>query len=335
MKAYKEHIFSKIISTRHFDEPTNGRRREISCRLRQPIFFTFLLLIFFSQVAFSQVALVKATADKDTILLGEPFWLTLEIRAPHGSNIEPFKVDSIPHFEFLKKDSITKTEEGGATLIRQYFQLTSFDSGQWVIPPFQLRQFVRTNSLLINVVFTNPFDPNQPYHDIQEVRSVPVNKSKLLLWMALGLAAILLLALIVYFATQKKLKFFSQAKDPPYEGAKKQLKALKQSKPAEKIFYENLVSIFRNYVRQRTGIDSLQKTSNDLSEKLRPLFAEHNAKYESLHQVLMLSDFVKFAKYDPEDSESESAYEVVDQTIDHIETEVKRKQAQTGMNKNK
>lgn len=276
----------------------------------------------------AQVALVKATADKDTILLGEPFWLTLEIRAPGGSDIEPFKVDSIPHFEFLRKDSITRTEEGGATLIRQYFQLTSFDSGQWVIPQFQLRQFVRTNSLLVNVVFTDPFDPNQPYHDVQDVRSVPINKSKLLLWVGLALAAILLIAMIIYFATQKKMKFFSQAKDPPYDNAKKRMKALKQDKPGEKVFYETLVGIFRNYVRQRTGIESLQQTSHDLSEKLKPLFTEESLKYNSLHQVLMLGDFVKFAKYDPEDSEAESAYEVVEQSIDHIEEEVKRKQAQ-------
>ena len=303
-------------------------------RLTMAFRFSLLLFFFFfAQALSAQVALVKAAADKDTILLGEPFWLTLEIRAPHGSTIEPFKVDSIPHFEFLKKDSITRTEEGGATLIRQYFQLTSFDSGQWVIPPFQLRQFVRTNSLLVNVVFTDPFDPNQPYHDIQDVKSVPINKSKLMLWLALGLALILLLALIIYFATQKKLKFFSQAKDPPYEGAKKRLKALKQEHPQDRLFYELLVNIFRNYVRQRTGIESLQQTSNDLSEKLKPLFVENNSKYNSLHQVLMLSDFVKFAKYDPVHTEAESAYEVVEQSIDHIEEEVKRRQAQAAISK--
>lgn len=296
--------------------------------------YIFLILsLFFSQAVVAQLALVKASADKDTILLGEPFWLTLEIRAPAGRNIEPFQIDSIPHFEFLRKDSIYRTEEGGATIIRQYFQLTSFDSGQWVIPQFRLSQFVRTNSLLMNVVFTSPFDPNQPYHDIQDVRNVPVDKNRVLLWIALAIAAVLLLVMMLYFATQKKLKFFSQAKDPPYHEAKKRLKALNQQQPEEIIFYETLVSIFRNYVRARTGISSLQQTSNDLSEKLKPLFEEASAKYTSLRQVLLLSDFVKFAKYDPDDDEAVSAYEVVEQSIDHIEEEVKRKQAQAIINK--
>jgi len=293
-----------------------------------------MLFAFLAQAILAQAVLVKASADKDTILLGEPFWLTLEIRAPHGSAIEPFKVDSIPHFEFLKKDSITQTEQGGTILIRQYFQLTSFDSGQWVIPPFELRQFVRSNSVLVNVVFIDPFDAAQPYHDIQDVRSVPISKSKLLLWLALGLALVLLLTLIIYFATQRKLKFFSQVKDPPYEGAKKQLKILKQEHPQEKVFYETLVGIFRNYVRQRTGIESLQQTSNDLSEKLKPLFIDDGSKYNSLHQVLVLSDFVKFAKYDPADAEATSAYEVIDQSIDHIEAQVTRKQVRAEINKN-
>lgn len=265
-------------------------------------------------------------ADKDTILLGEPFWLTLEIRAPMNSNVAPFKVDSIPHFEFLKKDSVWRGEEGGATVIRQFFQLTSFDSGQWVIPPFELRQFVKTNSLLVNVVFTRPFDPSQPYHDIQDVRSVPISKSQLLLWIALALALILFIVIIIYFATNKKLKFLSQwQKDPPYEAAIKGLKNLKAQKPEEKVFYENLINIFRTYVLRRTRIESLHQTSNDLVEKLKPLYSEEQdtIKYSSISQVLFLSDFVKFAKYDPDDSETESAYEVIEQSINHIEEKVK------------
>lgn len=307
--------------------------RSVMLRLRKNILlFVFILA---SQVVAAQAALVKASTDKDTILLGEPFWLTLEIRAPQNSNIEPFRVDSIEHFEFLKKDSTWKGQEGGATVIRQYFQLTSFDSGQWVIPPFELRQFVRTNSILINVVFTSPFDPSQPYHDIQDVRTVPVDKNKLLLWLGLALALILLLAMIIYFATSRKLGVFgSKTKDPPYEEAMKGLKTLKADKPEENVFYENLVGIFRNYVRRKTGIESLQQTSNDLVLKLKPLYKEENdlSKYESIAQVLTLSDFVKFAKYDPEDSEAESAYEVVEQSISHIEARTDKLQAEAARN---
>lgn len=295
--------------------------------------YYFILFIFFAQATQAQVALVKASADKDTILLGEPFWLTLEIRAPKGSTIEPFKVDSIPPFEFLKKDSIQKTEEGGATLIRQRFQLTSFDSGQWVIPPFELRQFVKTNSLLVNVVYTRPFHPDQPYHDIQDVQTVPVNKSRILLWLALGIGLLLLLAVIIYFSTQKKLRFFSQVKELPYDGAKKRMIALKQAGLDKKLVYESLVTIFRNYVTQRTGIECLQHTSNYLSLQLKPFFERNSSQHDRLQQVLLISDFVKFAKYEPTESETTSAYEMISQSIDHIEEEINSKQGHAEVTK--
>ncbi|MFV0605487.1 MAG: hypothetical protein ACK5NK_06545 [Niabella sp.] len=301
-------------------------------------YFFVLIFVFCFHQAKTQTALVKASADKDTILLGEPFWLTLEIRAPRNSTITPFKIDSIPHFEFLQKDSIIKSEEEGAILIRQYYQLTSFDSGQWVIPQFQLRPYVKTNSLLVNVVFTRPFDPAQPYHDIQDIQTVPINKSRLLLWLALSLAGLLLLVIIIYFITQKRLKFLPQKPmEPPYEEAKKEIAFLRKGDNDEKVFYEGLVSVFRNYVRRRTGIDSLQQTTNDLVQKLKPLYADETdaVKYSSLEQVLFQSDLVKFAKYNPDDNDAISAYEVVDQAIDHIEDKALNKSAAVSKNATK
>ncbi len=47
-------------------------------------------------------------------------------------------------------------------------------------------------------------------------------------------------------------------------------------------------------------------------------------KYESLSQVLYLCDFVKFAKYHPADSETVSAFEVVEVSVNYIEKELTR-----------
>ncbi|MCH5717327.1 DUF4348 domain-containing protein [Niabella hibiscisoli] len=83
------------------------------------------------------------------------------------------------------------------------------------------------------------------------------------------------------------------------------------------------MEIFRTYILERTGISSLQQTSNDLVEKIKPLMADE-AKYDSLLQVLHLCDFVKFAKYHPDDSEAASAFEVIEGSINYIESELKK-----------
>jgi hypothetical protein len=281
----------------------------------------FLSLFFYNNLS-AQPASVKTFVDKDSVLLGEPFELTLEIRAPKNSDVMPFKIDSIPHFELLKKDSISKKEEGDFLIIKQYFQLTSFDSGQWVIPPFALNPFSKTNSILINVVFTTPFNPDQPYHDIRNIRSVPINKKQILLWMARALAICLCIVIVIYFITNKKWNIFlPRKKDLPYEIAMANLKKLKANQTNEKLIYENLVNIFRSYIFKTTGIQSFSQTSNDLIKKIKPLYDEGKdaANYNRISQILLISDFVKFAKYHPDKTEVQWAFDAIIQSVNFIE----------------
>lgn len=295
-------------------------------------FAGFIILLLAGVSIQAQKVTVKASADKNKILLGEPFWLTLEIRLPQSGVIAPFKVDTIHHFEIITKDSTQTLKGGDTTVIRQYFQLTSFDSGRWVIPPFTLRPYVKTNSVLMDVVFTENFDPNQPYHDVQDIRGVSFKLNKTVEdWWYFLWALLILLVLIIYWLTGEKRP--KRKKYIPPEGAYKKamrsLKELKQKKPAAIPYYTQLVEIFRTYIRESTGIDSLQQTSNDLVIKLKPLYRDA-IKYDSMAQVLYLSDFVKFAKYNPDVNETASAYEVTEQSVKYLEEEMRSSKAGRG-----
>lgn len=284
---------------------------------------TLIIFLLIAQITFAQQALVKASVDKNKILLGEPLVLTLETRTPGNIKAVPFKIDSIPHFEFLQSDSSEKENIGGAHVLKQFYTITSFDSGQWVIPAFVLMPGVKTLPVIIDVMFSEPFDPTQPYHDVQDVRDVP-SSTNFELWWYIIAALLILLTLIIYWLTaEKKPKPAKPVpKGDPYKQALYRLEELKKEQPEEKVFYTRLVDIFRTYVLERTGIESLQQTSNDLVDKLKPLF-KNELQYDSIAQVLYLCDFVKFAKYDPADSEAVSAFEVVSQSIDHIEKQIK------------
>lgn len=273
-------------------------------------------------MAAAQPVIVQASVDKQKVLLGEPFWLTLKIKYVGNSDLR-FVLDTIPHFELVGIDSITKSHNSDTTLIRQYFQLISFDSGQWVIPAIPLLPGIKTNPITMQVVFSQPFDPNQPYHDIQDVRNVP-EENTLLRSLAWILPVVIFIMVLLYFILRRKKDAEPIAKAKPYEHAIRRLQKLQHLKKNTAAYYIQLVDIFREYISLKTGIESLQQTSEDLLQQLRSLVNDES-KYENLSKTLLLGDFIKFAKYTPTEDESASGYDVIANAIKKIETKVNSK----------
>ncbi|GAB3017682.1 BatD family protein [Niabella terrae] len=273
----------------------------------------------------AQTVAVRAYTDKNKVLLGEPLWLTLEIKTLNGTEPDRFKVDSIAHFEMLVSDSSQQIQKGDTLVYQQYYQLTSFDSGRWVIPPFQLRPFVKTNSILVDVIFTQDFDPAKPYNDLQPIRDAPFRLSPAIekWWYPLALLLILLTLLIHLLTRPRKKKAPVRLATAPgaYKKALRELKTLRESGAAPKAFYTQLIDIFKTYILERTGVSSKHQTSNDLADKLTPLFPD-KAAYSELTQVLYLADFVKFAKYKPTASESGAAIDIIEKSIGDLEQQL-------------
>src|SRR5689334_22438088 len=95
-----------------------------------------LALVFFSFSVNAQR--VTAAADKQTILIGEPFHLRLQANFHKAEPLDFFEVDSIPRFEILDRSEVdTSKFEDGVALV-QNFTLTSCDSGKIQIAPFVL-----------------------------------------------------------------------------------------------------------------------------------------------------------------------------------------------------
>jgi hypothetical protein len=123
--------------------------------------------------AFSQV-LVKASVDKDRILIGEHVKLSLVAYVPLGQTVEWFQLDTIPHFEFIQKGKIDTSEGIDGKKITQQLVITSFDSGARQIPPLELKVNQKsffTETIPITVEFS-PFDQEKDYHDIKEIVEV-------------------------------------------------------------------------------------------------------------------------------------------------------------------
>lgn len=261
---------------------------------------------------------LKASVNKNRILLGEPFTLTVEAGFAPGSAVSFVSIDSIPHFEELDEPVTDTSNENGRTIIKSLYRLTSFDSGHWVIPAFSLSRTVRSDTIGIDVLFTE-FDPAQEYHDIKDIIEVNPEKKKEWWWYAAG-GALLLVLLLIYLLRRKKPApaVKPAASTDPYEEAMIGLEQLQRSKPDSKLYYTRLTDIFRLYVFRRVGILSLQKTTDDLVVQLKDLGMPKD-EFEKLAQSLRLGDLVKFAKYAPSAEDDRTVYDEIFNSIKRIE----------------
>jgi hypothetical protein len=267
---------------------------------------------------------IKAAVDKNKILIGEPIQLTVEVYLSPESAKKFIEIDSIKHFELLEKPVIDTIDKEGGLNIKGVYKITSFDSGHWVIPSFSLSKNVKSDTIPVDVVFSN-FDPKQEYHDIKDILEADASDKKNEWWWYAAASA-LLLVLLLFFLLKKKnpqpvLKTVTIVN--PYEEAMQQLEQLRRQKPEAKQYHSKLTDIFRLYVFQKKGILSLQKTTDDLIVQLNSLNI-NKEQFDKLSQSLRLSDFVKFAKYIPTSDDDKKAFEEIRSSIITIEkTEIK------------
>lgn len=288
--------------------------------LYKTIFSFFLLLTGLYTAAQSKTS-IKATVDKSKILIGEPIQLVLEADIPEHEAIRFFTIDTIPHFEILQKEPIDTSDTDDGTALRQVIRITSFDSGHWVIPALPLADELATDSIPVDVVFSD-FNPEQDYHDVKDIIEVnPVKKEKRpwWFWAAIGGGALLIIGILIYFLRKKKPVV---APPPvvidPYAEAMEALEKLQREKSDQKRYYSELVDIFRVYVFKTKEIHSLQKTTDDLVVQLKSINIPKE-QFDKLSQSLRLSDFVKFAKYVPSAEDDKNAIDNIKTTISTIE----------------
>jgi LPXTG-motif cell wall-anchored protein len=279
------------------------------------------IFIISSVLSYGQAQTASATVTNQKVLLGEPFLLKLTATVPNGTSLTWFE-DSIPHFEITQRSKVDSQLNGNQMILQQVLTLISFDSGRWNIPAITLGK-AKTKPLPIDVVFTSPFDPNQPYHEIKDIIDVPKTGDSKWYWILIGLLLLVILFALFFPKGKKKPVPVPQRiiREDPFDVAVDRLKTLKASgleATEPKRYYSELVDILREYLFHKKNIHSFSKTTDDLAIQMSKLDMEKEA-YQRLLQVLRLSDGVKFARFQPEVTESREALHVVHQSILSIE----------------
>lgn len=303
---------------------------------KKPVIFSFVFAValLLAVVAHAQQPQVTARIDSPRILIGQQFHLYLEAKTdPSRAALRWTPVpDTFHHLMVVSRGKIDTLTQGNLQTYRQSVTLTGFDSGRWQIPAFSFKiiplnstdtqQLVSTQPLSVTVN-TVAVDTTQPFRPIKNIRTVPVNIWDY--WYVLLIAAVLILALVLWLRFRKKKRpqpaVVKTPGAPPFKTALEALHRLEEEKlwqqGAVKQYYTRLTDILRLYIENQFGIAAMEQTSDELLEHIKPV-TRLNQQRESLQYILETGDLAKFAKLQPSPEEHQAclrkAYEVVEWT---------------------
>jgi hypothetical protein len=153
-------------------------------------------------------------------------------------------------------------------------------------------------------------------------------------------AACILILLIIYiiFRKKKQKPIFPFKKEekiilPPHVRAIQALDAIKGEKlwqqGKDKEYHSQISDVIRDYIDERFNVNAMEMTSGQILRILQGV-SDVDLVFNHLKQMLLLSDLVKFAKYDPLPEENElsmmNAYLFVNSTIPVVVNEENEKE---------
>jgi len=266
------------------------------------------ILFFIGFIGMAQETPVTISVDTTTIRIGEQIQYKISVTETNNVIFPEFKLDSLGKVEVVEA---LATDTLKNRLEKKYL-LTSFDSGQYVIPQQKVlinnKQFL-TDSLLVNVATVKVDTTKQKMHLIKSIKREPktFDDYKHLWWWAIPI--LLLFALILYFIFRKKIeKIIPKVYVAPIQEAMQRLKELDEKQLLQqnkiKIYYSELTDIVRTYIEKDIKIPALESTTNELIETIID-FNESSKlgiskeTIKQLKEVLQSADLVKFAKSKP------------------------------------
>lgn len=304
--------------------------------------FFLIAFTFVCGISFSQSIKVNAVLDSSKIRIGEQtkldLYLTYDANAQQNLKINwPSFEDTISgKVEIISKTAIDSTipDKNNPSFIQQHqqFIISAYDSGYFVIPPFK---FI-VNDDTINPVLTEAL--------FLEVNTVPTDTTDATIkdikppfgeafdwkwylptvyWISGILLALALLIFIIVKLTRKKPEVYIERKPdvPPHILALSQLEKIKTEliwkDGKTKEYYSAITDTIRLYIEGRFGIQALELTTEEIMRAFKSQVVDPLSK-EKLQQLLVLADFVKFAKQIPIEQEHslalQSAFDFINGT---------------------
>ena len=283
----------------------------------------------------AQNALVDVRIDSAAILIGEQTALHLTVTTAKD---KPVRI-LIPTDTLMKGVEILSVSAPDSTLIendklviKQNLLLTSFDSSLYLLPPLKVvdgMDTIQSNQVALKVS-TVPVHVDKPeeFYDIKEIWKAPFVLADYYAIIYGVLLTLFLICVVVYIVPRLRKRrsslpvaAASAPKLPPYEQAIKELDSIKKMKlwqqGLNKEYYTALTETVRKYIVDRFGVNAMEMTSAEILDMLSKEEIVVPV-YDRLKQILLLADYVKFAKIHPLPDENDlsltNAYLFVNET---------------------
>ena len=204
--------------------------------------------------------------------------------------------------------------------LRGGITITSFDEGEYYLPPLALRR-VSPDGIIDTLVFdsqtldvrTMPVDTATfKVHDIKAQMRYPVTFKEVLPWLACGLLVLGLLALAVWLIIRYRRDHDAQdqKREPAHIVALRKLDRYRGSKmwapEKQKAFYSGITDTLREYIDARYNIGAMEMTTAEIVKDLKKTDVAEELQ-TGLKDLFERADYVKFAKYIASDEDNAAA----------------------------
>ena len=301
------------------------------------------ILFFVGIISFAQQNPVKVETDTTSIRIGEQIEYKIQVNELKNVLFSKFQSDSLGKVEVVE-DFVIDTLKNR---LEKRFLLTSFDSGQYVIPQQTVQvnnQKYVTDSILISVATVKVDTSKQKMFEIKSIKREPktFDDYKPMLWWLVPI--FVLIAIVLFFIFRKKEKPLKpKVVIAPIQEAMQRLKELDEKELVKqnkiKIYYSELTDIVRTYIEKDIKIPALESTTNELVETISDFNESSDLGISketivNLKSVLQSADLVKFAKSKPIVEEIRGDRTLVEEILKNTQTAVdtkrKEKQAVSG-----
>ncbi len=262
---------------------------------------------------------IEATIAPKEVLIGQPATLTLQVK--HKPDVTVFwpnmdveiRVDSNKTIEVLDKSRIDTLNVGGYVQEKLELQVTAWDTGFYIIPPFNFLYQNPTDTAPIAIqnypvllqINTIAVDTTQAFKGLKAPIDAPFSIWEYKYWIGGGIVALALITFLFYIMFRKvdiAAKVAPKAKKPAHEVAMEKLQALEQAQYWQqgdiKSYYSGLSDIMREYLEIRFRFLAIESTTNEIFVSLDKLDLPAKQR-DQLKEMFTLSDLAKFAKVQP------------------------------------
>ena len=282
------------------------------------------------EIVYQKGAFLKQLQERDSVLIADQVLYGFDLKGVESGTMFAFPqvkdtlmegVEIVGSWQ-LDTLKVTKGKKGAADQLdlQGGIVITSFDEGQYALPPLTLERRSK-DGVVDTLVFdsqvldvkTMPVDTATfKVHDIKGQIRYPVTFREVLPWVGLGLGIAGLIALVVWLIVRYARKRGGEAekKEPAHIVALRKLDRYRGSKmwapEKQKAFYSGITDTLREYMDARYNIGAMEMTTAEIMQSLRKTDVSDELQ-GGLKDLFERADFVKFAKFTASDEDNAAA----------------------------